>query len=341
MTATNNLPPDGSWSFYSYKPVKALPIIFAIFFLVCGITMIYQCLAKYGWKLYTYIMTFTCTIWVAGFCCRMASIYNDENLGLFAAQYVLLFLGPPCFAGAEYLVLGRVLAYLPYHTPIHPGRVISTFVFLGVVVEALSANGAAALTVAKTADKRNSALTRMLAALILQAVLEIFFSSLVALVEIRCRKAKTFPRNVRIVCYLLYITSFMMLVRCIFRVVEGIEVRDCLGVPNCGTISQKEWLFYVFEVANISLFVLLLTIFPPGKYLPPNDKVYLDPLDGSERAGPGFAQADRRPFWQTVMDPFNFQLLTTGSGVAVEKFWEGDNPVYTRDGVVPKQNSRG
>lgn len=335
MTATDPIPRDEDWSFYRYEPVKALPIIFAVFFLGCGITFLYHCIAKYGWKLYTYTMTLTCAIWVAGFGCRMASIYNDQDLDLFAAQYVLLFLGPPFFAGAEYLILGRLLAYLPYHTPIHPGRVVSTFVILGIVVEALSSNGAAVVATADTADERNSGLTRMLAALILQAVLEVFFFSLASLVEIRCRKARQFPRNIQIVCYLLYTTSLMMLVRCIFRVVEGIQTRDCIGTSNCGTIAHHEWLFYVFEVANISLFTLLLAIFPPGKYLPPNDKIYLDPVDGTERAGPGFSTADNRPFWQTVLDPFNFQQAITGHG-GVDKFWERDHPMYTRHGAIPK-----
>lgn len=338
MTTDNTtLPQDGTWSLFPYKPVKALPMLFAVIFLTCSAVMIYQCIAKYAWKRYTFTMCFTCAVWAAGFGCRMVSIYKDENVDIFIAQYVLLFLGPPLFAGAEYFILGRVLAYVPYHTPIHPGRVLSTFIFLDAVVEALAANGATTGATAKTVNVRNSGLTRMLVSLILQAVLEVLFFSLVALVETRCRKAKLFPRNIQIICYLLYITSFMMLVRCIFRIVEGIQTRNCpLDASRCGAVDQHEWFFYVFEVANISIFVILLVIFPPGKYLPPNDKIYLDPLNGIERVGPGFAQADGRPFWQSVLDPFNIYNMITRSGLVMEKYWESDNPIYMRDNVVTK-----
>ena len=261
----------------------------------------------------------------------MWSIYRDQDIDVFIAQYVLLFLGPPLFAGAEYFILGRVLAYVPYYTPIHPGRVLSTFIMLDTIVEILAVNGASAQATAKTVRARNQGQYRMLVSLILQAVLEVVFLALVNMVERRCRRAKIFPRNLKIVCYILYVTSLMMLVRCIFRIVEGFELLDCsLDRPNCGPVDQHEWFFYVFEVANIFLFVALLTTFPPGKYLPPNEKVYLDPVDGTERVGPGFAKADKRPMWQTVIDPFNLRRILTGSGLVVDRFWERNYPVYER-----------
>ena len=340
MTADNGTLPEGDWSLYPYQPVKALPVLFAVGFLTCGTVMVYQCVTRYGMKRYTWTMSFTSVVWATGFGCRMASIYMDQDLDVFIAQYVLLFLGPPLFAGAEYFILGRVLAYVPYHTPIHPGRVLSTFIILDAIVEILAVNGATADASSKTESDKNSGLSRMLAALILQAVLEVCFFSLVGLVEKRCRKAKLFPRNLRVVCYVLYVTSFMMLVRCIFRIIEGFEAMHCpVDVPNCGYVDQYEWFFYVFEVANIFLFVILLTIFPPGKYLPPNVKVYLDPVDGTERMGPGFANADTRPLWQTIVDPCNIHRLITGSGFINDKFWERKNPAYRRDGQVSTGHS--
>ena len=337
----NTIPQQASWSLYPYQPVKALPILFAVGFLACGAIMLHQCITRYGLKRYTFTMSFTTLVWAAGFSCRMASIYHDQNVDVFIAQYVLLFLGPPLFAGAEYFVFGRVLAYIPYHAPLHPGRVLSTFILLDTVVEVLAINGATANAAAKTVGDRNSGLDRMQAALILQALLEVAFFSLVGLAERRCRMAGLFPRNLRIVCWILYVTSLMMLVRCVYRIVEGFEVMNCpIDAPNCGPVDQHEWFLYVFEVANIFLFVLLLTVFPPGKYLPPNDKIYLDPVDGMERVGPGFANADARPLWRTVLDPFNIHHIMTGSGLVEDKFWEREHPLYRRDGLVTTEQTK-
>ena len=85
----------------------------------------------------------------------------------------------------------------------------------------------------------------------------------------------------------------------------------------------------MFEVANITLYVGFLAIFPPGKYLPPNDKVYLDPVEeDTERVGPGYAQADNRSIMLTIIDPFDLGGVVLGKGKAVDKFWERDNLVY-------------
>lgn len=49
MTNMNN---DGSndWSLYPYEPVKAAPIVFAVFLTSMGIYQFYQSFIKYRWK---------------------------------------------------------------------------------------------------------------------------------------------------------------------------------------------------------------------------------------------------------------------------------------------------
>jgi hypothetical protein len=169
----------------------------------------------------------------------------------------------------------------------------------------------------------------MKAALILQACIEVCFFSLVATLEHRCRNAGSFPRHTRPVFYVLYVTSFMMLVRCVVRAVDGFEAASCPRDTYCGVVSTHEWFLWLFEVANITLFVMLLAIFHPGKYLPPSSKIYLDPLDKTSwRVGPGFSKADKRPFWLTVLDPFGFFGILSGKGYQLYKFWEEQNPLY-------------
>jgi hypothetical protein len=134
----------------------------------------------------------------------------------------------------------------------------------------------------------------------------------------------------------------MMLVRCIVRTIEGFEAGNChvvVAVVKCGVVTSNEWFLWVFEVANITLFVLALAIFTPGKYLPTDHKRYLDPVDGvTERMGPGFSNADKRPFLVTVLDPFNLAGIVAGKGMKVDKFWERDNPVA--DGSFAARKSK-
>jgi len=101
---------------------------------------------------------------------REISVRNERNLGIFIAAQVLLLAAPyvglslhpfslerhlkkstyrlttnprPVYSLTNYMLLGRTLYYVPYLSMIHPGRVISTFVGLDGVVEALTGNGAA------------------------------------------------------------------------------------------------------------------------------------------------------------------------------------------------------
>lgn len=253
-------------------------------------------------------------------------------------------MGPPLYSAAEYFILGRLLAYLPYYTSIHPGRVFSTFIFLSAVVETLTGSGAGnSAGTGRTESQRNIGLNLLKSALILQCFVEVAFMSLVANVEYRARKGGKFPLHVRKVCYILYITSFMILVRCIVRTAEGFEAASCepgRQDPYCGPVSRNEWFLWVFEVANITLFVIMLAIFHPGSYLPENSKIFLDPSDGeTERLGPGFSKADKRPFLITIIDPFNLYGILSGKGMDLNKFWEDHQPIY--DGEDLRRGTKG
>ena len=290
-------------------------------------------------------MVWASSVWIAGFAMRAYSVYHVQNVNVFIAQFVLIIVGPPLYSASEYFILGRLMAYLPYHAPIHPGRVLSTFVILSAVVESLTANGAAnAAGTGRTPAQVKNGLDCLKAALILQCFVEAFFFSMVAIIEYRCRKAKNFPTHIRMVCYILYITSFMVLVRCIVRTIEGFEASAANskgGPPGYGGfVSRHEVFLWVFEIANITLFVILLAIFHPGKYLPRSSRIFLDPVDGTtERVGPGFGKADKRPLSVTIIDPFNLYGIVTGKGMSMDKFWEADQPVYD-GGELPKKSKK-
>ena len=330
-----------NWSLYPYEPNQAGPIAFTVILAIVACYQVYQSCIKYHWKVFGLMMTWASTVWLGGFVCRAISVRDTQNVDMYIAQFVLVLMGPPLYAAAEYFILGRLLAYLPYHSPVHPGRVISTFLFLSSCVEALTANGAANSGGGdRDADQRRTGIATLKAALILQCCVELFFISITATVQYRCHRAGLFPKQVRPVFYILYLTSTMVLVRCVVRTIEGFEAPHCqpwIDVDTCGYVSRQEWILWVFEIANITLFVILWAIFPPGKYLPRDDRIFLDQMDGkTERVGPGFSQADQRPWWQTVVDPFNVKGAVTGRGMAVRKFWEEEQPVYT-GGPLPKE----
>lgn len=127
-------------------------------------------------------LTGAALIFTAGFILREYGSYDTDNLGIFIASQVLLFIAPPVYNGANYFVFGRygcpfwltrfvtddcvrcrrshttldtnlsqfkfiltftrALYYLPYLSPIHPGRVWTTFVTLDTFADIIAGNGA-------------------------------------------------------------------------------------------------------------------------------------------------------------------------------------------------------
>ncbi|MCJ1325754.1 hypothetical protein MMC10_002417 [Thelotrema lepadinum] len=319
-------------TYYPYDPNKVLPIVFGVIVLLLSVAILYQC-ARRRWWHFGSVMIWASSVWIAGFICREISVFNTANLGLFIAQYVMIFAGPPLFATAETFILGRLLAYLPYFTPVHPGRIIWVFMWLNAAVEALAISGASAAANAHASPSAiASALARVKASLILQEFVETMFCTCVALVEYRCRKAGRFPHNIKIVCRVLYVTSAMMMIRCILRIVEGFEASSCNG--NC-PVEQNEWYLWVFEVANITVFIAGLAIWHPSRYLPSDNKIYLDPTDGiTERYGPGFTVAQDRPWISTWVDPLDFAGMIKGK--QIDKFWEKDNEIAPSSFAAPE-----
>lgn len=333
MSSNTTDPAPGTYSIYPYSPNKELPIIFAVIISCLGGILLIQSLWKSYWPRFAWIATFASTVWVTGFIIRAISVWtidNQENVSLYIAQYVLILVGPALYAASESFLLGRLMAFLPYHAPIHPGRVLSTFIFFSVVVEALMGAGAGIASGA-THDQstRDTGYALVCAGLILQGVLELAFISLTAYIHRRATVSGHASARIHTLCAILYLTSSQMIVRCVVRAVGAFEEKDCApGTYYCGYVNTQEWVEWVFEVGNITLVVAILAALPPRRFLPSNEHIFLDLYDKTTmRLGPGFSTPENRGFAMSVVDPFDLVGILSGRGQRVEKFWEREWPV--------------
>lgn len=96
-----------SWSLYPYSPAKPAPIVFAVLLSALGVTQIYQSFIKYRWKKFGGVMTWATLVWIGGFILRSISVWSPRNINLFIAQFVLILMGPPLYAAAEYVSHGQ------------------------------------------------------------------------------------------------------------------------------------------------------------------------------------------------------------------------------------------
>ncbi|KAF5246038.1 hypothetical protein FAUST_1449 [Fusarium austroamericanum] len=284
---------------YGYDANKILPIVAAM---IIGIS-------RYKFWRVTFFMFYASLFFCIGWAMRAISVRQPDSLPLYMISTIFIYLAPPIYSAAEYNTLGRLMHYLPMHSIINPNRVVYIFVFLGSLVEILTAIGASWIAAGngrQDKDRLSSGATFMAIAVILQGAIEIGFIAMVGILHRRCAKANMLPPNVKTLFIMLYGTSMLILIRCVFRAVETFELRDILesGEDNSNALMKREWPFYVLEAIPVALYTYWLNIIHPGRYLPHDQRQYLD-FDGkTERMGPGWLH--KRHWVMYVADPFDF-----------------------------------
>lgn len=223
-------------------------------------------------------------------------------------------------------MLSRILYYVPYHAPMHPGRVFVTFGFISSAIEALNANGAVLVSNSSLPQhKQDTGKALLKAALLVQLAVLCAFVYLAAHFHKKCKKAGVLPKNLVAVLHTLYISSFLIGARTIFRTVEYFIVADLnfykLKNPNeVSVLLRYEWYFWVFESSFMVVNTLLLNVRHPMRFLPRNINVYLAQDGITEVEGPGYV--DKRPLLVTVLDPFDLKSMFTMKSSKEERFWE-------------------
>lgn len=240
-------------------------------------------------------------------------IYSNRNLDIFIAESVMIMSGPPVYAAINYIVLSRILFYVPYLSPIHPGRVLTTFLAADAVCEVLIVNGVQRIVnsrISEAGRKLGGDLTK--AGLILQAVLFVLFVLLAAVFQRRAQKANVLTPPLKITLTVLYISCTIVTARCIYRIVEFFEWGN-------GPLSHSEVYFWIFEASIMFINTAMLNIWHPGRRLPRSNHVFLAKDGKTELLGPGWE--DKRPFIVTFFDPFDIVGLVTGKDKKT-KFWD-------------------
>lgn len=216
---------------------------------------------------------------------------------------------------------------MPYHSPIHPGRVWTTFGILAAVVESLSGVGASySANVSLPVSMQDTGKALMKASLILQLVIVNTFVLLAVTFHRRVLRAGINNKRVNSSLLTLYVSTALIEARTIYRTVEyfglaGVRFRSGMDLSELPPEFRYEWFFYVFEAMLMVVNAFLWNFRHSRKYLPANTKVFLSPDDGvTEVEGPGYK--DSRSFMATLLDPFDFYGLATGRDKK-DRFWEG------------------
>ncbi|KAF3763061.1 hypothetical protein M406DRAFT_346983 [Cryphonectria parasitica EP155] len=312
-------------SLWFYAPNKGAPVFFAVAFCASTVWQLWQTYHNKCWRM-TGVLVFAGTLFTAGFITREIAAFDYGNLVKLIVSVCLVYAAPPLFELANYQILGRILYYVPHLSPIHPGRVLTTFAFISSVVEALNGNGASYSTnqsLPKSKQDIGKALLK--AALLIQIVVVVLFLALTVTFHRRVHAAKIRSPKLTGVLRTLYASSALIAVRTIYRIVEYFSLAELHFGPGLnpdafGPEVRYEWFFYVFEATLMLCNASLWNVRHPRKYLPKSTKVYLARDGVTEVVGPGYK--DTRSFWVTLVDPFDLKgMLGKKNGRGTTEFW--------------------
>jgi hypothetical protein len=315
-------------SYYFYAPSKGAAIFFAATFGASMVVHGLQCHRYKSWLL-SGLWWFCCLLFTAGFATRIYGAWHYDNLPAFIASTCIIYAAPPLLELQNYHILGRILYYVPYHSPIHPGRVISTFAFVSAIVEILNGLGISYASNQALDDSLTDvghALTK--ASLVLQLVVIACFVVLAAVFHARCaRDGLTRNPRLRAPMLTLYVSVALITVRTVFRTVEYFGLAtfkvgrtDAVNPATMTPLIRYEWFFYVFEASLMLLNVVMFNVLHPMRFLPRSNRVYLARDGATEVEGPGWH--DKRPLFYTLVDPFNLAAIVDRK--KTRNFWEDD-----------------
>ncbi|KAM0808353.1 hypothetical protein AB5N19_08696 [Seiridium cardinale] len=248
-------------------------------------------------------------------------------------------MAPPLLELANYHVLGRTLYYIPYLSPIHPGRVLVTFGALSSIVEVLNAIGVsysantylperkfivgllpAFLRLRLKGDQCYIVLGHALmkASLIVQLVVIALFALLGSVFYHRCHKNGVLTRKVRIPLSTLSVSMGLILARTIYRTIEYFVIASTstASIASVGDLSpllRHEWYFWIFEAVLMLVNSVVWNVWHPGRYLPAGKNIYLMQDGVTETEGVEFN--DERSFLVTLLDPFGMCIQRGGKQV--------------------------
>jgi hypothetical protein len=282
---------------------------------------------------------------VSGFIVRELGAFDYTNLVKYIVSICLVYIAPyvathrkppsdsmltgdisPLYELANYHVLGRVLYLVPYHSPIHPGRVLTTFAGISIIIEALNGNGASySANASSSQEKQDIGKAMLKAALLLQLLLVALFVSLAGYFHAKCRRNGIDSPRVNKALLTLYISSAIITTRTIYRTVEYFDLSNLnfrdpnIDPTSISPVLRYEWFFYVFEASLMLANSVLMNVRHPRRWLPDTTKVYLARDGVTEIVGPGYKQ--ERNFFASLFDPFDICGVIRGRDKK-SRFWD-------------------
>ncbi|CAI6331005.1 unnamed protein product [Periconia digitata] len=237
--------------FYRYHPSLAAAVVFIVLFAITTGLHVYQIIRKRTW--YFIPLAIGGIFEVVGYIARVISTRDQWALTPYIIQSLLTLVAPALFAASIYIILGRIIILVDgeRYSLVRQKWLTKTFV-VGDILSFLVQGAGGGIQGSSKGDQDKVKLGEnlIIAGLFIQLA---FFGAFVIvagifhfrLVRSRASNSHSFTVNIDALPWkrhlvTLYITSGLILVRSVFRVVEYLQ-------GNAGYLLRHEVFLYIFD----------------------------------------------------------------------------------------------
>ncbi|KAI5467780.1 RTA1 like protein-domain-containing protein [Mariannaea sp. PMI_226] len=254
-------------SVWMYNASFALSLIGTIVYSIIFFIISYLTLIKYrAW--YFLIVPIGAAVEVAAYILRTYSIKNDTVLAPFVMTLTFTVLAPIFIAAGNYLLISRlIVAVLPpsHHRILKiPGRYLTPIFVVCDILAFLIQGSGSAIASADDWQGNGEKVGRnvLIGGLAFQIVsFTLFFCVFRKFHVLGNRMAVAdAPAGWKMVVRSVYLSSTLIMIRCIYRVCEFAEGMN-------GYAFRTEWLFWVFEALPMAGAIGIFCIYHPSRYL--------------------------------------------------------------------------
>ncbi|KAL4811857.1 RTA1 like protein [Aspergillus spinulosporus] len=247
-------PYQGDYYLWEYVPSVALSVIFLLLFLALTLFHVWKAWKTRARFCIPFIMGGVFE--VVGFAVRAACTNATADLTLYIIQAVFILLGPVLFAASVYMVLARLIRGVgaEKYSLVRINWVTKTFVVGDILSFLVQGQGSGLMA---TEGLENVAKGIVIIGLLIQIVVFGFFIISAMVFDKRMKRAPTSDMPYMHHLRPLYVVSWLIMLRSIFRVME-------YAMGQKGYLLANEWPLFVFDAVPMAGVMVIWGVWHPG-----------------------------------------------------------------------------
>ncbi|CAF3295889.1 unnamed protein product [Rotaria socialis] len=270
---------------FHYMPSMAAAVVSLVFYMLLFVVLTSWTIWKRSWYMITLLIG--CIMEIIGYGIRIHLASNPfGQIPLYSSMHASIILAPILNAAVEYVLIGRLMhAVGDHYSLVKPKLVAWIFIVCDIISMLVQSTGAGILTSAGTNLKNletgeNILLGGLgvnLASFTLFCLQLFYFDYLTRKSPPVFLNGSIYQRRWRLFLYVIYVSSFFVLIRQIYRVIEFAQ-------GFTGYLAVHEVYFYIFDTIPIFVSGTVYAVFFPGNgYLPRNTNETFAIMENNEQ----------------------------------------------------------